>query len=84
MNLLLIILLLLFVYVLYSYRRVLLGAYKLHKGFKQAKQEAEEERKRQERVRRHTAPPQSSVDMIDDAALDLEGGEYVDYEEVKE
>lgn len=66
-----------------KHRRTLITAYKLKQQYQEAQRRAEEEQQRQERVRKNTSPPQSSVEMIDDAALDLEGGEYVDYEEIE-
>lgn len=75
--------LLLILYLGYKYRRALLSAYKIREQYREAERRAEEEQQRQERVRKNTEPPQSSVEMIDDAALDLEGGEYVDFEEVE-
>ncbi|MDO5017062.1 MAG: DUF4834 domain-containing protein [Porphyromonas sp.] len=81
--LLLFIPLLLIVYMVIRYRRALVTAYKVREQYKEAKRKAEEERQRQERVRRTTNPNQSTVEMIDDAALDLEGGEYVDFEEIE-
>lgn len=66
-----------------KYRRALLSVYKLKKHYKEAQKSAEE-RARRERVRRQTDDAPSSVEMIDNASLDLEGGEYVEYEEVED
>lgn len=57
--------------------------YKMRSNLKEAQRQADEEA-RKERVRKRTNPDHSSVDMIQDASIDLEGGEYVDYEDVKE
>ena len=67
-----------------KYRRALLSVYKLKKHYKEAQKSAEEERARRERVRRQTDDAPSSVEMIDNASLDLEGGEYVEYEEIED
>lgn len=51
-------------------------------------QEARRKYREQQEHRRATEraenPPQKSEDLIKGANLDLEGGEYVDYEEVKD
>lgn len=59
------------------------AAYKLKQAHDSQRKAYEEEKAREERARKHTHPEQSSVEMINDAHLDLEGGEYIDYEEVK-
>lgn len=43
-----------------------------------------EEQARQERARQRAEPTQSSVEMIEEAKLDLDGGEFVDFEEIKD
>lgn len=48
----------------------------------EAQQRYEEEQERRERERQTINPDQSSVEKLQEANLDLEGGEYVDYEEV--
>lgn len=82
MDILLIILLVLLFWVVFRYRNALSAVFQLRKNYKKAQRNAQEEAERYEKVRRHTHPKQTSVEMIDDAALDLDGGEYVDYEEV--
>ena len=46
-----------------------------------------EQQERQQQESRRSAEPrdpeQTSVDRINDASIDLEGGEYVEYEDVK-
>lgn len=76
--------LLLIFYFAFVYRRTLVKAYKMREQYKEAQRQAEEERDRQERVRKQTDPEQSSVERIKDASIDLESGEYVDFEEIKE
>ncbi|MBR8702936.1 DUF4834 family protein [Porphyromonas levii] len=76
--------LLLLLYFAFVYRRSLLGIYRMREQYKEAQRQAEEEQERRERVRKQTEPEQSSVERIKDASIDLDGGEYVDYEEVKE
>lgn len=49
----------------------------------EARQRYEEEQQSRERARRTEDPDQTSVERIHEANLDLEGGEYVDYEEVE-
>lgn len=70
-------------YLLFRYRDLVLKAYKVSQAQKQAKREQAEERARQERVKRNTNPDQSSVEVLRDALIDYEGGEYVEYEEVE-
>lgn len=65
-----------------KYQRTIKSVYKLRQQQQEARRQQEAEAERQERVRKRTNPSQSSVEMIEDANLDLEGGEYVDYEEV--
>lgn len=81
---LLIVPLLFLLYIVFVYRKSLVKAYKMREQYKEAQKRAQEEQERQERVRRQTDPEQTSVERIKDASLDLEGGEYVDFEEVKE
>lgn len=59
------------------------AAYRLKQAHDSQRKAYEEDRAREDRARKRTDPEQSSVEMINDAHLDLEGGEYVDYEEVK-
>lgn len=71
-------------YLAFVYRKTLVKAYKMREQYKEAQRQAQEEKERQERVRKQTDPEQSSVERIKDASIDLEGGEYVDFEEVKD
>ncbi|MDN4753494.1 DUF4834 family protein [Porphyromonadaceae bacterium W3.11] len=70
-------------YLLIKNWRLVRAAYKINQTQKAQKKQYQEEQERSERVRKRTRPEQSSVELINDAHLDLEGGEYVDYEEVK-
>lgn len=72
------------IYIALVYRKSLVKMYKMREQYKEAQRQAEEEQERQERVRKQTDPEQSSVEKIKDATIDLKGGEYVDYEEVRE
>lgn len=67
-----------------KHQKTLHNIYKIRQQQKEAQERAEEERQRQERVRRHTHPEQSSVDLIKGTHMDLDGGEYVDFEEVSD
>lgn len=67
-----------------KYWRTILSVYKLRQHYKAAQKSAEEEQARRERVRKQTEEAPSSVEMIDNASLDLEGGEYVEYEEIED
>lgn len=83
--LLLIILLPLFfvAYLLIRNWKIVQAAYRFNQSQQAQRRQYEEEQKRQERIKKQTDPEQSSVERINDAHLDLEGGEYVDYEELK-
>lgn len=87
MSLLLLILLLPIFYLIYlliKYRQQVLTVWRMQQLHKEQKARYEEEQKRQERVRRRAHPEQSSVELIEEAKLDLDGGEFVDYEEIEE
>lgn len=70
-------------YLLIRNWRLVRAAYKINQTQKAQRKQYEEEKERSERVRKRTRPEQSSVELINEARLDLEGGEYVDYEEIK-
>lgn len=71
-------------YLVIKYQRTIMAFYWLRQQHKEAKMRQEAEADRQERVRKRTHPEQTSVEMIQDASIDLEGGEYIDYEEVSD
>ncbi|MDO5035660.1 MAG: DUF4834 domain-containing protein [Porphyromonas sp.] len=58
--------------------------YRLRKEQQAAAEREREERERRERVRRTTDPDQTTVERIQDTSVDLDGGEYVNYEEYHE
>lgn len=84
MDLLLILLVVLLLVALYR----LLPVFRALSRFSAMRHEAQRMYQEQQEYRKATEraenPPQKSEDLIKGANLDLEGGEYVDYEEVKD
>lgn len=84
MDLLLILLIVLLMVALYR----LLPVFRALRRVSAMKHEAQRRYQEQQEHRRATErtenPPRKSEDLIKGANLDLEGGEYVDYEEVKD
>lgn len=86
---LLIILLLLglLIWALYSFFspaiKVFRQVYKMGRGVGPNDTDRRRERDRRETTTRHETEEQSTVDLIHETNMDLEGGEYVDYEEIK-
>lgn len=72
------------IYLIVKHQRTIKQVYDARKAYRQAQERAAEEQERQERVRRRTHPEQSSVDLIQETRQDLDGGEYVEFEEVPE
>lgn len=65
----------------FSFLRKLYLAFKAQRDFSRRYQEQQRTYEQQSRTEE---PPQSSVDKIREAHMDLNGGEYVEYEDVKE
>lgn len=71
------------IYLIWRMWPLITAIYKAKKMHDQAQQQYEEELKQREKARRTEDPEQSSVDRIHEANLDLDGGEYVEYEEIE-
>lgn len=85
MEIILILLLGSIIYVLvknFSFLRKLYLVIKAQRNFSRTYQE--QQRRSYEQQNRTEEPPQSSVDKIREAHMDLNGGEYVEYEDIKE
>lgn len=71
-------------YVIIRFFSVFKKIYLLFKAQREMRQTFEEQQRSREAEQQTASPEQSSVDRIHDANMDLKGGEYIDYEEVKE
>lgn len=80
MEVILLLLILLLVYAVIRGRNLIRMFYMIHKAQKQMNYS--HKKQAQEKVKTKKTP-KSSVDVIQNAQMDLDGGEYVDYEDVK-
>lgn len=63
-------------------RNTIRRIYKFNRGVKEQQRYFEEEQNRRSQARETVHPKQSSVERIEEANLDLNGGEYVDFEDL--
>ena len=80
MEVILLLLILLIIYVVVRGRNLIRMFYMIHKARKQINST---HKKQTQKNAQPPKQPKSSVDVIRHAQMDLDGGEYVDYEDVK-
>ncbi|MDO4695649.1 DUF4834 family protein [Porphyromonas sp.] len=76
--------LVLIIYIVVKNYSFLKGLYTAIKAQKEFSRRFQEQQDAYQSKNRENSSPQSSVDKIRDANMDLNGGEYIDYEDVRE
>lgn len=71
-------------WLMYRYQHTIGLLHKAYQQQKKAQREQHEEAARREHVRRQMHPEQETVDLVKGVNRDLSGGEYAEFEEIKE